>query len=496
MIQILPETNTDSLYRLLNREINSSLEKGALIASVMGFSVAIAILFINIMKPFLNLWLPAFSGIVVGFYALFVLIASNKMMVSNKKACWIITPLVFVNFTTILASYFFKPEEITPYIIGPGAYGNFIVIIISGFVFSYRFSYITGILAGSMYIVSYFLAREQLLTVSSSVDMITQLIQSSIPYIFKGFLMIVGGFLVGNLSKTSRKLIMQILKEESDKNFITNTFGMIVDPRVRDQMIEGKIELGGETRIVTVLFADIRGFTTFSQKMSPKELLHFMKEYFDLMNAEIKSEDGTILEYVGDEIMVLFGAPLKIEKHAEKACRAALKMQKALKKQCSIWLDEGKPHFHIGIGVHTGPMLVGNIGSSERYKYGAIGDNVNLGSRIQELTKTYGLKAIASEDTVNELNRRFHTREIERVKVRGRTEDVTIYEIIADSDETLEEEKAEFLNIYRNALSLYRSGDLHQSLQLFNKCLKINSDDKPSKLFVEKITIDIALFEN
>ena len=106
---------------------------------------------------------------------------------------------------------------------------------------------------------------------------------------------------------------------------------MIVDPRVRDLMIEKKIETGGETRENTVLFADIRGFTSFSQKMSPPELFSFMKEYFDLMNAQIREEDGTIMEYVGDEVMVLFGAPLPLEDHAEKACLAALKMQEALR---------------------------------------------------------------------------------------------------------------------------------------------------------------------
>lgn len=107
-----------------------------------------------------------------------------------------------------------------------------------------------------------------------------------------------------------------------------------------------------------------------------------MKEYFDLMNVEIYAAGGTVTEYVGDEVMVLFGAPLPLENAARSACQAALRMQERLARQREVWEREGRPGIRAGIGIHTGPMRVGNIGSSGRYKYGALGDNVNLGSRI------------------------------------------------------------------------------------------------------------------
>ena len=158
-----------------------------------------------------------------------------------------------------------------------------------------------------------------------------------------------------------------------------------------------------------------------------------MKEYFDLMNKEIQREKGTIIKYMGDEIMVLFGAPLPLEEHAARACRAALRMQEVLDAKRPVWNREGKPEVRIGIGIHTGPMLVGIIGSSERYEYGAIGDNVNLASRIQGLTKDYQSPIIISEDTAKLAGDAFQTRKLDCVKVRGRSTEITIFELIGNS---------------------------------------------------------------
>lgn len=278
-----------------------------------------------------------------------------------------------------------------------------------------------------------------------------------------------------------------VAKRTEEKMLIINTFGMIVDPIVRDKMLEGKIELGGETRDTTVLFMDIRGFTSFSQVMTPRELLLFMKEYFDVTGEVIKAQNGTIIEYVGDETMALFGAPLPIEDHALKACTAALLMQQALNRQREIWQEQGKPIFNSGIGIHTGSMLVGNIGSSERYKYGAIGDSVNMGSRLQEFTKVYGVPIVTSEHTISQVNSGFHFRELDCVNMRGRTSKIKIYEIMGFSDKALSEEKTMLISTYEEALSHYYGKDYRRALKLFKKCLELHPGDSPSELLLSRV---------
>jgi len=278
-----------------------------------------------------------------------------------------------------------------------------------------------------------------------------------------------------------------VAKRTEEKMLIIHTFGMIVDPIVRDRMIEGKIELGGETRDTTVLFMDIRGFTSFSQAMTPRELLLFMKEYFDVTGEVIKAQGGTIIEYVGDGTMALFGAPLPIEDHALKACAAALLMQQTLEKQRKIWQEQGKPIINSGIGIHTGSMLVGNIGSSERYKYGAIGDSVNMGSRLQELTKVYGVPIITSEHTISQVKTSFHVRELDCVNMRGRTSEIKIYEIMGFRDQALPEDKIMLIEAYEEALRHYYSKDNRRALELFKKCLELLPGDKPSQILSSRL---------
>lgn len=288
--------------------------------------------------------------------------------------------------------------------------------------------------------------------------------------------------------KRHRDHLEELVEERTaEKMLILKSFGMIVDPRVRDRMLDGKIELGGETRISTVLFTDIRGFATFSQTMTPRELLLFMREYFDVTCDVIKAQDGMVIEFVGDEVMALFGAPLPLEDHAVKACAAALLMQKVLEGQRKIWQEQGKPAIHSGNGVHSGPMLVGNIGSSERCKYGAIGDNVNIGSRLQELTKQYGVPIIASEDTVRLTNGRFHARELDFVNIRGRDSEIRIHEIVEFRGNSISEERLLLLETYQEALRCYYDKDGRKALTLFQKCLALDPDDGPSRFFCSRL---------
>jgi adenylate cyclase len=421
-------------------EINAALTTGGLIAAILGFMNFIALFILNVVKVVQNLWIPCIFALIAGIYSLMIYFLARKGKIHGACIYEIFVPFMLLPAAFFIASHFFLPAGAASYITGPFSYLYFILIVICGFLFNYRLAYISGAIAGLSYFFIYLLARSQLESITAIDSLLAQDLSNPAVYAIKSLMMLFCGFLVGSLSLISKRLIHRVLKEEEEKIFITNTFGMIIDPRVRDRMIQGKIELGGETRDNTVLFADIRGFTTFSQSMSPRDLLNFMKEYFDVTSEEIKAQDGTIIEYVGDEIMALFGAPLPLADHASRACIAALMMQRSLARQRKVWQDQGKPQIHSGIGIHTGPMLVGTIGSSERYKYGAIGDNVNIGSRLQGLTKEYGVEIIASEDTVKALKGDVLFRELGCVTVRGRSSEIKIFEIMDfQGSETAEE---------------------------------------------------------
>ncbi len=484
MILEKPEERIEN-YLLV--EINSALTKGGLIAFALGLMNFIVLFILNSLKLVQNLWLPCIFALIACLYSLLIFLFARKNAIHGPCFYKIFIPFMLLPTAFFVASSFIMPAGAASYITGPFSYLYFILIVITGFLFKPRLAYLAGILAGAGYFLAYLMAAAQLNIIIHPDPVLRQDLTDPALYVFKSMMMVFCGFFVGTLSRISRKLILRVMKEEEEKILITNTFGMIVDPRVRDRMIQGNIELGGETRVITVLFADIRGFTTFSQTMTPKELLNFMKEFFDVMNEQIKVGDGTVIEYVGDEIMALFGAPLPLNDHAVKACSAALLMQKALGAQREIWKEKGKPLVQAGIGIHTGTMLVGNIGSTERYKYGAIGDNVNIGSRLQGLTKEYGVPVIVSEDTINELNGRFRMRELDCVKVRGRTSEIRIYQIIDFIEKELPEEWKQLIDHYEQALHFYYDNDTARALELFRECLKTMPGDRPSEVFVDRL---------
>jgi len=477
----------EALERLLQQEINVSMTRGSPVVAAFITLQAAGLVLMNLLQPRITFWMPCLTIILIGFYTVYVSSLCRRNIMTARKAAVFLLPLMMVNFFSFTAFYFLNPSMMWVFVTGPGAYANFIIIIASGFIFNSGFSRLTGIVTGVLYYASFLMMQEKLQTLADPGSMARDILSSPVHYAFNAVIMVFAGFLVGSLSTTARRLLSSIIREEQEKSFISSTFGMIVDPRVKDELMNGKVEFGGEVREVTVLFADIRGFTSFSEKMHPRELLHFMKEYFDLMNGEIGKNEGTIMEYVGDEIMVLFGAPLPQEQHAIKACRAASMMHEALERQRPLWQKEGKPAVKIGVGIHSGPMLVGNIGSSERFKYGALGDNVNLGSRLQALTKTYGVDIIASGDTVETAESRFHTRELDRVTVRGRQEEITIYEIVAPSYKKLSQEKIRLMETYREGHSAYTSGEKAIALRFFLECLEIDPTDGPAKFYLQKL---------
>jgi adenylate cyclase len=223
-------------------------------------------------------------------------------------------------------------------------------------------------------------------------------------------------------------VVYRIMTEERDKARIRNMFGKYVSPKVVDQILEDPPELGGIDKELTVCFSDIRGFTTLSESLTPQELVNHLNIYLTAMTDIILDYSGTLDKYVGDEIMWFFGAPLPQEDHALIACKCALKQMDTLRQLNAEWPPEKR--INIGIGVNTGIMTVGNMGSSGRMNYTLMGDNVNLGARLEGTNKQYLTNVIISEYTYGLVKDKIIARELDNIRVKGKNKPVLIYELV------------------------------------------------------------------
>ncbi len=223
-------------------------------------------------------------------------------------------------------------------------------------------------------------------------------------------------------------IVYRIMTEEKDKRRIREMFGTYVSPRVVDQIINNPPELGGQDKDLTVLFSDIRGFTTLSESMSPQTLVNHLNEYLTAMTGIILEYEGTLDKYVGDEIMCFWGAPLPQEDHAMLACQCALKQMEVLNQLNEGWPPERQ--INIGIGINSGIMTVGNMGSLQRMDYTLTGDNVNLGARLEGTNKSYFTNIIVSEYTYGLVKDKVIARELDNIRVKGKNQPVLIYELI------------------------------------------------------------------
>jgi len=223
----------------------------------------------------------------------------------------------------------------------------------------------------------------------------------------------------------------QYFFEGREKRKMKRLFGQYVSRDVYEQLVANPdlARLGGQRRQMTVLFSDIRGFTTVSERGQPEEIVAILNEYFTSMVEIVFVHKGTLDKFVGDMVMALFGAPLDDPNHAQHAVDAALAMIRQLNRLNEKWTAEGRPALDIGIGISTGPMIAGNIGSEAIMSYTVIGDSVNLGARLESLNKEYGTRIIISEATREALPDRYLFRPLGNVVVKGKTKPVAIFEV-------------------------------------------------------------------
>jgi adenylate cyclase len=276
--------------------------------------------------------------------------------------------------------------------------------------------------------------------------------------------------------------------EQRGKRLITARFGQYVPPALVDEMAQNpeSFSMAPDSREMTVLFSDVRNFTTISEGLDPKELSDLMNEFLTSLTEVIYRNRGTIDKYMGDAIMAFWGAPVEERDHARLAIRAALEMHQKLAELQPKFKAKNWPEIRIGVGLNTGRMSVGNMGSAIRVAYTVMGDAVNLASRLEGITKEYGAPIIVGEDTRKRAQHDFVFREIDLVRVKGRLEPVAIYQPLGASGEVSKKELDE-LRLFNQAVKLYRAQEWDMAeLQLLN-LLKVRPESRLYQVYVDHI---------
>lgn len=274
---------------------------------------------------------------------------------------------------------------------------------------------------------------------------------------------------------------------EKRSRFLKRAFSSYVSPDLVSQIMEDpdSLKLGGQKKRVTILFSDIRGFTSLSESTSPETLVTLLNEYLNPMTEIVMKEEGTLDKYIGDAVMAIFGAPLDLSDHAARCCRAAILMMKKVDEINEQWSERGLPRIAIGIGINTGEAIVGNMGANIRFDYTAIGDNVNLTSRLEGLTKYYGTEIIISETTRDDLvPDEFLIRELDVVRVKGKTKPISIFELIPDRGDM--ENMRKVAENFEDGLKKYRSREFDEARIVFGKILAMKPDDTVSEIYIRR----------
>jgi len=285
---------------------------------------------------------------------------------------------------------------------------------------------------------------------------------------------------------------------DKDKRFLRQTFGTYISPKLIDKMITEKTEpqLGGQEGMHTAFFSDIEGFTGISEQMKPEKLVQLLNEYLTDMTTILLDNQGTLDKYIGDAIVAFYSAPIPVEDHEYKACVTALAIQKQQTYLRERWKKEGETWPEIvhqmstRIGIHTGPMVTGNMGSEQRMNYTMMGDTVNLAARLESSAKQYGIYTQISEDTYEAVKDRVVARELDHVRVVGKVLPVKTYELISLKDEEPERYKT-LVPDFKEALEAYRGQQFKKAKTIFSKLEKSEETrsgkkTNPSRVYIKR----------
>lgn len=295
------------------------------------------------------------------------------------------------------------------------------------------------------------------------------------------------GSLLGAAGVYASVLTYRSLAEQRERQFVRQAFSQYLSPEVIDELLAdpSRLRLGGETRVLTTLFIDVEDSTAFAERVGPEDLVEWLNRYFTSLTDVIFKWGGTVDKIVGDAMVAFFGAPLPQTDHAQRACHTALDILERVKGLEAPWQKVGLHGLRLRIGLSSGPMVVGNMGSSTRMVYTVSGDPVNLCARLQKANKIYGTEILLSDPTEREVEDAFELREIDAVRVRGKQRQVLLYELVGVKGR-LDPVSQEAFQRYREGLALYRQGRWSEAAREFEGGAHLLPRDGPCRVMASR----------
>jgi adenylate cyclase len=290
------------------------------------------------------------------------------------------------------------------------------------------------------------------------------------------------------ISTSGKKLgSMLMIEDISGEKRMKSTMSRYMDASLADKLLQADEDLlGGQSRVATVLFSDIRSFTSFTEELGAQATVALLNDYFTLMVECIQERGGMLDKFIGDAIMAVFGTPVAHEDDPDRAVRSAIDMMRALEGFNIERQASAMKAVNIGVGINTDSIVSGNIGSPKRMDYTVIGDGVNLASRLESACKQYGTRVLISEYTYKQLKGTYRLREVDRVIVKGKTQPVDVFEILDYYTEESFPNIIEMLGHFRDGIQSYRGQQWNNAEKAFGQALALTPDDLLSKLYLER----------
>ena len=306
-------------------------------------------------------------------------------------------------------------------------------------------------------------------------------------YVYHGIAFSMSYSLIACFLTTGIINLYLFMMERKQKGFIKGAFSQYLSPTVIDQIVENPdmLQLGGEKREMTPFFSDIQGFSTISEGLTPEELVQLLNEYLTAMCDIVSSYHGTIDKFEGDAIIAFWGAPLELPDHATVACHAAIDMQKRNEEMRKTLREQNRPMLYTRIGMSSGSVVVGNMGSADRMDYTMMGDVVNLAARLEGVNKFYQTFTMIPQSTYELAKDDIDTRQLDVIRVVGKKEPISVYEVLERKNQT-SSEKSGVVEKFLKALKLYEERNFADASKEFEKVLAIDPDDGPSKTYVKR----------
>ncbi|MBA3709252.1 MAG: adenylate/guanylate cyclase domain-containing protein [Planctomycetes bacterium] len=418
-----------ALDRHIIAEGNAALMRGARVAAIFGVASGAAVFLLTAVGALHGVEFPGAAAFLCGGYAFFVYALARRGLIHG----WVryAVMMLFASLPTgvFAAAAIVLPGGAATYITGPYSFLYFLILVVTGFFFDFKLTMAATVAAVAGYGLMVGLSLETLRTISTGDAILTQDLSAPAIYVLRAAVLFGTGAAVGALSGVAKRLILRALAEEQEKHAISRLFGQYVSDEIKDKILREGHLLRGETKQVAILFSDIRGFTSLSEGRTPEAMVATLNGYFDHMVEAVQENGGVVDKFIGDAIMAVFGGVIDLENPCEAALRTALAMRLRLEVFNRQQRLAGGDALEIGIGIHFGEVLQGNLGSRDRKEFTVIGDAVNVASRLESATKGTAFPVLITRAVHDRLEpaSRAQCHALEDITVKGKAATLAIF---------------------------------------------------------------------